>query len=111
MRGSKAKIIEERCIDCGNCIRICRNGAKKAITDDSQMMNQFKYKVALISPSFYDQFPKAQGIEWILEACLEIGFTDYFEVAIAAEAVTETTYEYLKHTSNYPVISSSCLQL
>lgn len=108
VRGSKAKIIEERCIDCGNCIKICRNGAKKAITDDIEIIQQFKYRVALPAPSFYAQFPKAKGVEWILEALLQIGFTDYFEVAVAAERVSAATYEYLKSASCYPVISSSC---
>lgn len=108
VRGSKAKIIEERCIDCGNCIRICRKGAKKAITDELELMNTFQYRIALPAPSFYAQFPKAGGIEWILEALLQIGFTDYFEVAIAAEVITEATYTYLKSAKNLPVISSSC---
>lgn len=108
VRGSKAKIIEERCIDCGNCIRICRNGAKKAITDEIDLINNFKYKIALPAPAFYAQFPKAEGIEWILEALLQMGFTDYFEVAVAAEVITEATYEYLKDAKILPVISSSC---
>jgi len=108
VRGSKAKIIEERCIDCGNCIRICRNGAKKAIMDEIGLMHTFKYKIALPAPAFYAQFPKAQGIEWILEALLQMGFTDYFEVAVAAEVITEATYEYLKQAKNLPIISSSC---
>lgn len=108
VRGSKAKIIEERCIDCGNCIRICRKGAKKAITDEIETINRFKYKIALPAPAFYAQFPKAKGIEWILEALLEIGFTDYFEVAVAAEVITQITDDYLKQAKNFPVISSSC---
>ncbi len=108
VRGSKAKIIEERCIDCGNCIRICRNGAKKAIMDEIDLMHTFKYKIALPAPAFYAQFPKAPGIEWILEALIQIGFTDYFEVAVAAEVITEATYDYLKSAKNLPVISSSC---
>lgn len=108
VRGSKAKIIEERCIDCGNCIRICKKGAKKAITDDIEYINHFKYKIALPAPAFYAQFPKAKGIEWILEALLEVGFTDYFEVAVAAEVITEATDDYLKQTKSLPIISSSC---
>lgn len=108
VRQSKAKIINDRCIDCGNCIKICRNGAKKAITDERSLMNGFRYRIALVAPSFYAQFPKAIGIEWILQAILEIGFTDYFEVAVAAEAITDATYEYIEKAQNFPIISSSC---
>lgn len=108
VRQSKAKIIEKRCIDCGNCIRICRNGAKKAITDDIKLLQQYRYRIALPAPSFYAQFPKAPGIEWILQALLEMGFTDYFEVAVAAEVITAATYQYIEKTKIFPVISSSC---
>ncbi|MBP3889151.1 MAG: 4Fe-4S binding protein [Cellulosilyticum sp.] len=108
VRNSKAQIIEERCIDCGNCIRICRNGAKKAVTDGLDLMQNYRYRIALPAPSFYAQFPKAPGIEWILEALLQIGFTDYFEVAITAEVVAEATYTYLKQAPLFPVISSAC---
>jgi len=108
VRNSKAQIIEDRCIDCGNCIRICRNGAKKAATDGIELMKKYTYRIALPAPSFYAQFPKAPGIEWILEALLQIGFTDYFEVATAAEVISEATYAYLKKTLTHPVISSAC---
>lgn len=108
VRNSKAQIIEERCIDCGNCIRICRNGAKKAVTDGLELMKNYTYRIALPAPSFYAQFPKAPGIEWILEALLQMGFTDCFEVANAAEVISEATYAYLKTAKQYPVISSAC---
>lgn len=108
VRQSKAKIIEDRCIDCGNCIKICRNSAKRALTDDLEMLAHYKYRIALPAPSLYAQFPKASGIEWILQALLCIGFTDYFEVAVAAEAITAATYEYLAKTTVSPIISSSC---
>lgn len=108
VRDSKAQIIEARCIDCGNCIRICRNGAKKAATDDMELLKKYKYRIALPAPSFYAQFPQAPGIECIIEALLQIGFTDYFEVAVAAEIVSEVTYDYLKTAKQFPVISSAC---
>lgn len=108
IRNAKAQIIEERCIDCGNCIRICRNGAKKAVTDELDLLQNYRYRIALPAPSFYAQFPKAQGIEWILEALLQVGFTDYFEVAVAAEIVSEATYRYLEKAKQFPVISSAC---
>ena len=108
VRGSKAEIIEERCIDCGNCIRICRNGAKKAVMDELEIINQYTYRVALPAPSLYAQFSSAKDINQILEALYPIGFTDCFEVAFAAEMITQRTYEYLERATHLPVISSSC---
>lgn len=108
VRGSKAQIIQERCIDCGNCIRICRNGAKKAVTDTLDMIDQFKYRIALPAPAIYAQFPKADSVDQILNTFYQIGFTDVFEVGAAGEVVEKHTYEYLKSATNLPVISSSC---
>ncbi len=108
VRGSKAEIIEERCIDCGNCIRICRNGAKKAVMDEWELLDKYTYRVALPAPSLYAQFPAAKDINEILEALYRIGFTDCFEVAFAAEMITQRTYDYLEKATHLPVISSSC---
>lgn len=108
VRGSKAEIIEERCIDCGNCIRICRKGAKKAVMDEWELLNHYTYKIVLPPPSLYAQFPKVKNINEILEALYGIGFTDCFEVAIAAEMITQKTYEFLEKAIHLPVISSSC---
>ena len=33
VRGGRAHIIDERCIDCGECIRVCDYHAKVAVTD------------------------------------------------------------------------------
>ncbi len=108
VRGSKAEIIEERCIDCGNCIRICRNGAKKAVMDEWEMLSNYTYSVALPPPSLYAQFPKIKNINEILEALYCIGFTDCFEVAFAAEMITQRIYDFLEKATHLPVISSSC---
>ncbi len=108
VRGSKAQIIENRCIDCGNCIRICRNGAKKAVVDEIDMMKSYRYRIALPAPSLYAQFPKANSIESVIHALCSLGFTDYFEVAAAAEFITQMTYDYIQKAENFPVISSSC---
>lgn len=108
VRNAKAQIIKERCIDCGNCIRICRNGAKKAATDDLEEIQAYGHRIALPAPSFYAQFPKAAGVAWILEGLKQVGFTDYFEVAAAAEVISEATYDYLKKQTIFPVISSAC---
>lgn len=105
----KAKIIEERCIDCGECIRCCQNHAKIAVTDTLEKISEFDYTVVLPAPSFFGQFREEKDINKILHAFLLLGFDEVFEVALAAEAVSYVVSQYLK-TSNYtrPLISSAC---
>ena len=41
VRDGRAHIIDERCIDCGECIRICEYHAKVAVTDDLSAIHGF----------------------------------------------------------------------
>ena len=46
-RNGKAHILENKCIDCGECIRICPNNAKYAATDSIKKLKDYNFKVAL----------------------------------------------------------------
>ncbi len=110
VRNGKAMIITERCIDCGACIRICHNRAKKAICDDFEIINNYEWKVVLAPPSLYGQF-LVDDINHILTALKLVGFDDVFEVSSAAEKVTHLTREKLEQRracTEGPVISSAC---
>ena len=56
IRERRARIIDERCIDCGECIRICEHHAKVATTNPLSAINRFPYKIALPAPALYGQF-------------------------------------------------------
>ena len=73
VRAGRAHIIDERCIDCGECIRVCENHAKYALTDPLATINDFKYKIALPAPSLYGQFKKLVSPSQILEGLLHMG--------------------------------------
>lgn len=109
IRDGHAVIKSELCIDCGECIRVCPNKAKKATFDDFSVIESFKWKIALPAPTLYGQFDNLDDLDIVLNGLLEIGFDDVFEVAAAAELVSEYTRNYLKRENiTKPVISSAC---
>lgn len=109
VQNGKAKIIKERCIDCGECIKVCQSHAKIAAADDFSMLDNFKYNVAMPAPSFYGQFRCENSVAKILTAFKKIGFDDVFEVARGAEYISAATRElFSKGNLKKPVISSAC---
>ena len=105
----KAKIIKELCIDCGECIKVCPYHAKKAVTDSMEKLKEYKYNIALPAPALYGQFHNLKDVNFVLNGLLEIGFDEVFEVAKAAEAVSEYTKKLIAEKSlKKPVINSAC---
>ena len=109
VRNGKAVIKTERCIDCAECIRMCPYNAKRAIHDKLEKFKDYKYKIALPAPALYGQFDKLEDIDYIVSGLYRCGFDDVFEVARAAELVSEYTRQYMKRDDIVkPVISSAC---
>ena len=109
VRGGRAHIIDERCIDCGECIRVCGYHAKVAVTDPLSAISNFKYKIALPAPSLYGQFANLKSISQVLNGLKQMGFDDVFEVARGADVVSRAIRERLKNPDlPRPVISSAC---
>lgn len=110
VRGGKAQIMYERCIGCGECVRHCATHAKKEFYDPLDIIKNFKYKVAVPSPSLYAQFNNIFDTNYVLTALKNLGFDDVVEAAAGAEYVSAATAEYIKEVryENKPVISSAC---
>lgn len=109
VRGGKAHIIKERCIDCGECINVCPHHAKYAEHEPLEIINNFKYKIALPAPTLYGQFNNLDDVDYVLTALKEIGFDDVFEVSKGAELVSDATRKLFEQGQiKTPAISSAC---
>jgi len=72
-------------------------------------MSDYEYKIALPPPELYAQFNNLEEKSLVLNALLSLGFDDVYEVAAAAELVSEITRKLLKdEKTRLPVISSAC---
>lgn len=105
----KARIINDRCTDCGECIKVCPYHAKGALTEDLDSIKPYKYTVAIPSIAIYGQFPLSFEPNRILNGFLKLGFDDVYDSAFAADCVTAKQSKYLKENrENRPLISTAC---
>ena len=108
VRSGRAKIIKERCIDCGNCVRSCYYHAKVAVADPLSRVSDFTHSIALPAPSLFGQFKNLEDPGVVLRALLGMGFSEVFEPALAAEMISALTASKLGKNAPKPLVSSAC---
>lgn len=109
IRNNKAEINAVQCIDCGECIRVCKHNAKHASYDKLSDLDFSKYLIALPAPSLFGQFNHLNEADYVIQGLLDMGFSEVYEVAKAAEYVTDLTRMYLNGPNVVkPAISSAC---
>jgi iron only hydrogenase large subunit-like protein len=105
----KALMLEDRCIDCGECFRVCRFNAITSATTSYSDLDQFECTIALPSPVLYSQFGSDIMPNQILLALKKIGFDYVFDEAWDCELTTSALQEYLNNAKPpFPKISITC---
>ncbi len=109
VRNRKAAIIEEKCIDCGECITACPHNAIVPLTDPFGELNKFRFTIAIPSPALYAQFGREILPEKILSGIKKLGFHSAFDLALTCGEVSFAIQEYLRnYTGPKPLISNAC---
>jgi Fe-S-cluster-containing hydrogenase component 2 len=109
VKDGRARILRERCIDCGECISACPHHAIVPLTDPFGELTRFRHTIAIPSPALYAQFGREILPDKILGGLKSVGFDDVFDQAQTCGMVSFAIQEYLhEHRGPKPVISNAC---
>jgi len=109
VRKGKAVKLMDRCIDCGECIKVCTQGVIVPLTDQISDLSRFQRRVAIPSPAMYAQFDPEVLPGVIFAALKKCGFHDVECLSRACDEVTAATEIFVgEYRGRFPLISSFC---
>jgi Fe-S-cluster-containing hydrogenase component 2 len=106
--GGKAVLDSERCIDCGECYRVCPYVAIGVRQDDFEKIYDYKYRIAMMPAVFSAQFPDKITYQQIYKALISIGFTHVYEIENSIDFLIKPYNDYIEAQKDKPVISTFC---
>lgn len=109
IRNGKSHLYPDRCIDCGECYRVCPVNAIINNHDDFDKIFLYKHRIALLPSVVLGQFKDGIEPEHVFAGLKELGFTDICEGEEGVPLLTELINERVKDKGiEHPVISSFC---
>ncbi len=109
--GGQAEVIEDRCIACGNCTKVCSQGAKVFLkTNDKveRLLDSDREVAAIVAPSFPAEFQEAPTHKHLVGMVRALGFNYVSEVSFGADLIAAKYRELLAKTPGGTYISSDC---
>ena len=106
----QAKVIEERCIGCGNCYKVCAQSAKEILSSIEQVRELVAGGapvLACLAPSFPAAFPELAPGQ-VASAVRALGFAEVLEVAFGAELVGREYARYARENAGQLIITTPC---
>lgn len=109
LRKGRIALIEERCIDCGECLNACPEGVFTPKCDSMEDVRRFQYKVAIPSAVFYSQFRATTRPCSVRRALLNAGFDEVVDTFYHSKALGVVFRQYIQdHKGTRPFISTHC---
>lgn len=106
----QARIIEEDCMFCGNCLTVCPQNAKvvKSEVDTVKGFIRKKEKVYVsLAPSFISAFENVDE-RWLFSALKKLGFTFIEETAVGAARVSKEYDRLINENKMKNIITTAC---
>jgi iron only hydrogenase large subunit-like protein/nitrogen-specific signal transduction histidine kinase len=109
--GGQAEVITERCVACGNCTKVCSQGAKVFVnTVDlvNKVLEKPGKKAALLAPSFPAEFDDVTDYRKVVGMIRALGFDYVAEVSFGADLVAHRYRSLINEADDKNYISSDC---
>jgi iron only hydrogenase large subunit-like protein/nitrogen-specific signal transduction histidine kinase len=107
--GGQAEVIDERCIACGNCTKVCSQGAKVFLNTTDRVTKLLENKsdvAAIVAPSFPAEFSEIDPHIFI-GMVKALGFEYVAEVSFGADLVADRYKKLVSESKGY-YITSDC---
>ncbi len=107
----QAEVLIERCIGCGNCTRVCSQGAKvyrRSAIRVAELLESPGRVAAIVAPSFPAEFTETSDYRSFVGMMRKLGFDGVFEVGFGADLVALEYKKLLEGKGEKRYISSDC---
>lgn len=108
--GGQAEVIADRCIACGNCTKVCSQGAKVFLKTTDRVEALLKTNdrtAAIVAPSFPAEFSEINDHRILVGMIRALGFNIVAEVSFGADLVAQRFRKLIEEGNKY-YITSDC---